>query len=77
MATPSARDISLSALSGATWPIMGDAAIGALSGGAVAGMLAGMFGGATLCGPSWNQLWRQLAQRTCRPAGPMALSGTT
>ena len=26
---------------------------------------------------SWNQLWRQPAQRTLRPAGPIALSGTT
>jgi hypothetical protein len=23
------------------------------------------------------QLWRQAAQRTCRPEGPIALSGTT
>ena len=26
--------------------------------------------------PSWNQLWRQRAQRTVRPFAPMALSGT-
>jgi hypothetical protein len=28
-------------------------------------------------GGSWNQLWRQLAQRTWRPEAPTALSGTT
>ena len=26
---------------------------------------------------AWNQLFRQLAQRTCLPVGPTALSGTT
>jgi hypothetical protein len=30
-----------------------------------------------LLGGSWNQLCRQPAQRTLRPAGPIALSGTT
>ena len=33
-------------------------------------------GGAS-SGPSWNQLWRHLAQRTVRPSTPTALSGTT
>jgi hypothetical protein len=28
-------------------------------------------------GGSWNQLFLQLAQRTCLPLGPTALSGTT
>jgi len=28
-------------------------------------------------GGSWNQLCRHLAQRTVRPSGPTALSGTT
>src|SRR5688500_4330045 len=31
----------------------------------------------TLLGGSWNQLCRQPAQRTLRPAAPIALSGTT
>jgi hypothetical protein len=33
--------------------------------------------GATFFGGSWNQLFLQFAQRTWRPFGPTALSGTT
>lgn len=41
-----------------------------VAGGAGASVDAAVPGG-------WNQLCRQLAQRTVRPAAPMAVSGTT
>ena len=44
----------------------GAAIVGATSAtGAVSGAVA-----------AWNQLWRHWAQRTVRPAAPIALSGT-
>ncbi len=54
-------------------------------GGAATGASSALVAGATICGAGgaagtalpWNQLCRQLAQRTCRPAAPMAVSGTT
>jgi hypothetical protein len=54
------------------------AATGGGDGGGGGGAIMGSIGGGeTLAGPSWNQLWRQLAQRTWRPDAPIALSGTT
>jgi hypothetical protein len=44
------------------------------TGGGATGLTGGG-GGSTLAG-SWNQLCRQLAQRTVRPSPPIALSGT-
>ncbi len=66
--------------------LSGDAATGAGSAvrgaGAAAGADTGSGAGGTATAAagaagSWNQLWRQLAQRTVRPVGPIAVSGTT
>ena len=60
------------AVSGAGVGVAGGTASGAdivavTTGGTVSGLALG----------GWNQLWRQLAQRTVRPAVPIAVSGTT
>ena len=57
------------------------AAGGAAAGTGVAGAATGTVPSAASArssdGGSWNQLCRHLAQRTVRPSGPIALSGTT
>ena len=52
------------------------AASGAETGSGAGGAAGTGAAGAAAAG-SWNQLWRQLAQRTVRPLGPIAVSGTT
>ena len=65
-------------VTGAAGASFGSGAGGAAgSGGAASAAGTGDTSAVAAVTGGWNQLCRQLAQRTVRPAAPMAVSGTT